>query len=258
MGEILYEIRERYAVITIQDEKTYNSLNKDLINKIIYYLNEAELDVNVRAILLTGVGKAFSAGQNLQVIIQEKLEDFESIVRDQYNPLVLKIRDINKPVIAAVNGVAAGAGANLALVCDVVLAHENAKFIQAFSQIGLIPDTAGTFVLPRLIGFQRAMGYMLTGEPIMAQEALKMGLVYKVYEGKEYHDSVIAFMEKVSAMPTLGIAYTKKLLNLSMNNTLEQQLEAEADYQNKAGHTEDFKEGVQAFVEKRKPIFKGK
>lgn len=258
MGEILYEIRERYAVITIQDEKTYNSLNKDLINKIIYYLNEAELDVNVRAILLTGVGKAFSAGQNLQVIIQEKLEDFESIVRDQYNPLVLKIRDINKPVIAAVNGVAAGAGANLALVCDVVLAHENAKFIQAFSQIGLIPDTAGTFVLPRLIGFQRAMGYMLTGEPIMAQEALKMGLVYKVYEEKEYHDSVKAFMEKVSAMPTLGIAYTKKLLNLSMNNTLEQQLEAEADYQNKAGHTEDFKEGVQAFVEKRKPIFKGK
>lgn len=258
MSEILYTVNDHYCIITIKDEKSYNSLDKNLIDKLLELLNKAELDNNIRAVLLTGYGNAFSAGQNLGVIIENKIEDFKDIVLEQYNPLVLKIRNLNKPVIAAVKGVAAGAGANLALLCDIVLVHENARFIQAFSKIGLIPDTAGTFFLPRLIGFQKAMALMFTGEPISAAEALKMGLVFKVFQDDEYDHSVHEFMMKISNMPTLGLVYTKKLMNQSWNNSLEVQLELEAHYQNLAGRTEDFKEGVQAFVEKRKPVFKGK
>jgi 2-(1,2-epoxy-1,2-dihydrophenyl)acetyl-CoA isomerase len=183
--------------------------------------------------------------------------ELKSIVRDHYNPIILKIRNLEKPVIAAVNGVAAGAGANIALACDIVFAAESASFIQAFSKIGLIPDSGGTFMLPRLMGMQKAAALMMTADKVMAADAEKMNMIYKAVPDAELMTQVAQFAGQLAQMPTKGLGLTKRALNLSVTNNLEQQLAVEEELQTLAGSTYDFNEGTAAFLEKRKPVFKG-
>jgi 2-(1,2-epoxy-1,2-dihydrophenyl)acetyl-CoA isomerase len=220
-------------------------------------LDNARIDNSIRAIVLTGEGKAFCAGQDLVEATDPNGPELQSIVRDHYNPIIEKIRTIEKPVIAAVNGVAAGAGANIALACDIVLAKESASFIQAFSKIGLIPDSGGTFMLPRLIGMQKALALMITGDKVMANEAEKMNMIYKAIPDDNFEEEVNKLALSLAHMPTKGIGLTKRAINESWNNSFEQQLKLEEELQTIAGKTEDFKEGVSAFLEKRKPQFKG-
>ena len=182
---------------------------------------------------------------------------FKAILEEHYNPIIKKIRAIEKPIIAAVNGVAAGAGANIALACDIVIAHENASFIQAFSKIGLIPDSAGTFFLPRLIGFQKAAALMMTGDKVMAAEAEQMGMIYKSVTAEEFDAYIEKLAVNMAKMPTKALGLTKRVLNQSLINNLEEQLELESQYQIEAAQSQDYSEGVNAFVEKRKPIFTG-
>ena len=207
--------------------------------------------------MITAEGKAFCAGQDLSEATDPNGPSLETIVNTHYNPIVRKIRSIEKPIIAAVNGVAAGAGASIALCCDIVLAKKSAVFVQAFSKIGLIPDSASTFFLPRIIGLQKAAGLMMTAEPISAEEACKIGMIYKAFDDDKFESEVQKLAEKISQMPTKGIGLTKRLLNESLTSNLNDQLEKELDYQIIAGQTNDFKEGVSAFLEKRKPNFKG-
>ena len=221
-------------------------------------LDDCNTDANVRAIVITGNGKAFCAGQDLKEVTDPELNPgFRKILEEHYNPIIQKIRTIEKPIVAAVNGVAAGAGANIALACDIVVANEHASFIQAFSKIGLIPDSAGTFFLPRLIGFQKASALMMLGDKVTATEALTLGMIYKLYPTAIFEEEVKILVENLAKMPTKALGLTKRLLNQSMNNNLEQQLALESDLQIEASSTNDYKEGVTAFVEKRKPEFKG-
>ncbi|MFN6038945.1 MAG: enoyl-CoA hydratase-related protein, partial [Bacteroidota bacterium] len=211
----------------------------------------------VRCIFITGEGKAFCAGQDLSEAMDPKGPGIKKIVEEHYNPIISKIRSIEKPVVCAVNGVAAGAGANIALACDIVTAAENATFIQAFSKIGLIPDSGGTFFLPRLIGFQKASALMMLGDKVSAIEASQMGMLYKVFPDDKLMEESLKIAETLSNMPTIGIGLTKRLLNESMENNLLKQLEREGQEQIVAAKSFDYNEGVNAFLEKRKPIFRG-
>lgn len=210
----------------------------------------------IRCMLLTGSGRGFCAGQDLEEAISG-ISEIEEHVETKYNPIVRKIRALEKPVIAAVNGVAAGAGANLAYCCDIVLAAESAKFIQSFVNIGLIPDTGGTYFLPRLVGMHRASVMMMLGEKMSAQEAKDLGLVYQVFPDGELMNGALELAKRMAQMPTRGIGLTKKALNYSLGNTLDEQLAVERDLQGMAGRTHDNAEGINAFLEKRKPVFKG-
>jgi 2-(1,2-epoxy-1,2-dihydrophenyl)acetyl-CoA isomerase len=211
----------------------------------------------IRAVVITGEGKAFCAGQDLAEATDPNGPALHDIVAKHYNPIILKIRALEKPVIAAVNGVAAGAGANIALACDLVIAKENAAFIQAFSKIGLIPDSGGTFFLPRLVGAQKALALMLTGEKVMAPEAEAMNMIYKAVSEEAFEQTVSNLALQLAKMPTKAFGLTKKAVNSSFNQTLEEQLILEEQLQTQAGQTHDFKEGVQDFLEKRSPEFKG-
>jgi len=184
--------------------------------------------------------------------------NLHSIVKDHYNPIVSRIRHIEKPVICAVNGVAAGAGANIAIACDIVVAASSASFIQAFSKIGLIPDSGGTYTLPRLVGFQKASALMMLGDKIVADEAEKMGMIYKCVEDADFESYINTLAERVAAMPTKALALTKKALNLTWQNGIDQQLAVEEIYQTQASESFDYNEGVNSFMEKRKPVFKGR
>ena len=221
-------------------------------------LSTCEKDADIRAVYLTGEGKAFCAGQDLQEAIDpDNGLDLPTIVGGHYNPIIQRIRGIEKPIVAAVNGVAAGAGANIALACDITVAVESASFIQAFSKIGLIPDSGGTFTLPRLIGWQKAAALMMLGEKVSAEDAERMGMIYKCLPEGEFEKGSWNIAEKLSKMPTVGIGLTKRALNRSLNNSLEEQLNLEKELQTAAGNTFDYQEGVNAFLEKRKPNFKG-
>jgi len=179
-------------------------------------------------------------------------------VRDHYNPIIERIRTIEKPIIAAVNGVAAGAGANIALACDITIAKRSAAFIQAFSKIGLIPDSGGTYFLPRIVGTQKAMALMMTGDRVDAATAEQLNMIYKAVEDEEFEEFVQTFSRQVAAMPTRGLGLTKRAVNASFGNDLTAQLKLEEELQTEAGMTYDFREGVNAFLEKRSPVFKGK
>ena len=221
-------------------------------------LDDCEQNTEVRAIVLTGNGKAFCAGQDLKEVTSPELNPgFKKILEEHYNPIITRIRHIEKPVIAAVNGVAAGAGANIALACDIVVAHEKVSFIQAFSLIGLIPDSAGTFFLPRLIGFQKASALAMLGDKVSAEEAERLGMIYKVIPFDSFEDEVHKLAIKLANMPTKALGLIKKSLNQSLTNNLEQQLVLESKYQIEAAQTKDYEEGVSAFIEKRQPNFKG-
>ena len=243
--------------ITFDRPDKFNSFNRELALGVQSALKQAADDAAVRCVVITGNGKAFCAGQDLSEAIDPNGPELSTIVSEHYNPIIVAIRKLPKPVIAAVNGVAAGAGANIALACDIVVAHEKASFIQAFSKIGLIPDSGGTFTLPRLVGFQRASALMMTGDKVPANQALHMGMIYQVFSEEEYEGQVRSLAFKMAQMPTKGLALTKAALNKAYTNDLQKQLDLEEALQVRAGKTNDFNEGVQAFLEKRTPEFKG-
>ncbi len=254
---ILIEKREKSAVIRLNRPDVYNSFNKEMALELQAALDECKEDEAVRAIMMIGEGKAFCAGQDIKEITGEDAPKLSDIIGKHFNPIVKKIREMDKPVIAAVNGVAAGAGANIALACDITVAAESAAFIQAFSKIGLIPDSGGTFMLPRLIGWQKASALMMLGEKISAKEAESMGMIYKVFSNRTFENSAMELLDQLAALPTKGIALTKRALNYSFHSDFDKQLDIEEQLQSIAGQTEDFKEGIEAFVEKRPPVFKG-
>ncbi len=257
MSVALFSVAEGVATITFNRPEKYNSFNREMALAVQDFLKECETDTSIRAICLTGAGKAFCAGQDLQEVIDPEGPELSTIVSEHFNPVIEGIRKIEKPVIALVNGVAAGAGANIALACDVVMAKESATFIQAFSKIGLIPDSGGTFFLPRLIGFQRASALMMLGDKVAAPEAQQMGMIYRYFPDEEFAASSGKIVQKLASMPTRGLGLTKRLLNQSFTNDLTTQLAREDLVQTEAGNTFDYKEGVNAFLEKRKPEFKG-
>lgn len=256
--EILKEINNGVCRITLNRPSVFNSFNKTMAMQLQEVLDDCSVNPEIRAILLTGEGKAFCAGQDLAEAIDPEGPELKSIVRDHYNPIIIKIRELEKPVIAAVNGVAAGAGANIALACDIVIAKKSASFIQAFSKIGLIPDSGGTYFLPRLIGMQKAIALMMTGEKVTADEAERMNMIYKVYEEEQFEEEAMKLAENLASMPTRGLGLTKKAVNLGLFNSLEDQLDLEEQLQTEAGETDDFTEGVNAFIQKRPAIFKGR
>ncbi|HEY0730771.1 MAG TPA: enoyl-CoA hydratase-related protein [Chitinophagaceae bacterium] len=256
MSTVLFEVKNHVGYITLNRPEKYNAFNREMALLMQEKLEECK-EHSIRAVYITGAGKAFSSGQDLEEVVDPNGPDVTTILKEHYNPIIRLIRKLEKPVIAAVNGVAAGAGANIALCCDVVVAAQSASFIQAFSKIGLIPDSGGTYFLPRLIGWQKASALSMLGDKVSAEEADKMGMLYKVFPDNDFQQESIKIAETLATMPTKGLAYTKMLLNTSMDNDYEEQLHDEELYQERAGRTEDYKEGVQAFLEKRKPNFKG-
>ncbi len=258
---ILYEVEQGVARLTLNRPDVLNSFNKEMAQEVQAALVHAQADEAVRTVLLTGAGRAFCAGQDLADVLPAEgkpAPDLGDIVKTSYNPIIRAVRHTEKPFVCAVNGVAAGAGANLALACDLVLASEKASFIQSFSKIGLIPDSGGTFFLPRLVGLPRAAAMMLLGNKVSAQEALEMGMIYKVCEPEALLVETLALARSLATQPTAGFGLIKRGLNASFANDLDTQLDLEADLQGQAGRTQDYDEGVRAFLEKRKPVFTGK
>ncbi|MGF2413065.1 enoyl-CoA hydratase-related protein [Ferruginibacter sp.] len=258
MSSILFEIKNSVAYITLNRPEKFNAFNREMALQMQAYLDECATVPDIRCVYITGAGKAFSAGQDISELVGDKKIAIKQILAEHYNPIVKRIRNLPKPVVCAVNGVAAGAGANIALCCDVVVATESASFIQAFSKIGLIPDSGGTFTLPRLIGWQKASALMMTGDKVTAADAEKMGMIYKVFANDMFEEESKKIALTLSQMPTKGLAYTKHALNMSFAASWEEQLLLEDKFQQKAAATEDYAEGINSFLEKRMPNFKGK
>jgi len=254
---IQFELIEGIGKITLNRPDKYHSFVRKMALQLQSVLDKCNDDKSIRAILITSTGKAFCAGQDLGEATDPNGPNLTQMVQEHYNPIIRKIRNMEKPVVAAVNGVAAGAGASIALCCDIVVACESASFIQAFSKIGLIPDSGGTFFLPRLVGIQKAAALMMTAEPVSAKDAEAMGMIYKVFSDDSFKEESWKLASKLAKMPSKGLGLTKRLLNASYSNNLEQQLDMEDKCQTIAGNTADFKEGIAAFFEKRKPNFKG-
>jgi 2-(1,2-epoxy-1,2-dihydrophenyl)acetyl-CoA isomerase len=257
MSSILFEIRDQIAFITLNRPDKLNSFTREMSLLLQNRLDECASLREVRAVYLTGAGKAFSAGQDLAEVVDPEGPGLKNILREQFNPIVTRIRNLPKPVVAAVGGVAAGAGANIALCCDIVLAAQSASFIQAFSKIGLIPDSGGTWFLPRLVGWQKAAAMAMLGDKISAIEAERMGMVYKVYDNEEFVGASRAIAAVLAQLPTKALAFTKHAFNYSATNSLEAQLMLEDELQQKAAQTYDYSEGVRAFLEKRPAAFRG-
>ena len=240
--------------ITLNRPEVLNSFNEPMAEALASALRAAADDEAVRAVLLTGAGRAFCAGQDLAAVTG----DLGDMVRRQYNPIIRGIRKLEKPVVCAVNGVAAGAGANIALACDITIAAEGVSFIQSFSKIGLIPDSGGTYMLPRLIGMQRAAALTMLGDKLDAARAKEWGLVYDVVPGESLAQVSLDLARRLAAMPTRGLGLTKRGFNEGFANGLESQLALEEELQREAGRTYDYGEGVSAFLEKRAPRFEGR
>ena len=257
MSSILFDVKDNIAIITFNRPDKYNAFNREMALEFQEKLDECKTSKNIRVIYLTGAGNAFCSGQDLDEVVDPNGPGVTSILSQHYNPIIKRIRKLEKPVIAAVNGVSAGAGANIALCCDIVVASQSSSFIQAFSKIGLIPDSGGTYFLPRLIGWQKASALFLLGERIPASEAERMGMIYKVFPDESFAAESLKVASTLAQMPTKALGYTKLALNNSLINNYEDQLHDEELLQERAGNTQDYKEGVQAFLEKRKPVFKG-
>jgi len=257
MESVIFELQKGVATLKLNRPEVFNSFNKEMALRFQNLLDECKENSDVRALFVTGEGKAFCAGQDLQEVTDPNGPKLSEIVSKHYNPIIERIRAIEKPVVCAVNGVAAGAGANIALAADICVATESASFIQAFSKIGLIPDSGGTFFLPRLIGLQKASALMMLGDKISAKEAERLGMIYTCFLDEEFSERAYGLALKLSKMPTKGLGFTKRALNSSFTNSLSGQLALEDQLQTAAGKTYDYKEGVNAFLEKRKPLFKG-
>ncbi|EKF44214.1 2-(1,2-epoxy-1,2-dihydrophenyl)acetyl-CoA isomerase PaaG [Nitratireductor indicus] len=258
---ILHERREGWHRITLNRPEKLNSFNEEQHHALRAALNEAAADETCRTVLLTGAGRGFCAGQDLGDRDPSKpgeRVDLGYTIETFYNPLVRQIRSLGKPVICAVNGVAAGAGANIALACDMVLAAKSAKFIQAFSRIGLVPDSGGTWFLTRLLGEARAKALILTGDALTAEQAEQWGLIWRVVEDDALAGEAEELAERFAKGPTYAYGLIKEAVHLASRNTLDEQLELERDMQRKAGFSDDYREGVTAFLNKRKPTFTGK
>ncbi len=235
----------------------FNSFNQEMGRAFQEALDGAAADHSVRCVIITGKGKAFCAGQDLKEVTAPDAPDFNEIVEHTYNESIRRIRSIEKPIVAAVNGVAAGAGANIALACDLTVARHSAFFIQAFSKIGLIPDSGGTWFLPRLVGMQRAAALTFLGDKLSATEAETMGLIYRSVADDDFDAEIRALTNRIAQMPTRGLALTKRAFNLGWQADLSDHLTTERDLQMEASRTHDYAEGVAAFLEKRSPQFKG-
>lgn len=255
MQTLIEKVVNQTALLTLNRPTVFNSFNREMALALQDALQRCNDDPAIRAIYLTGAGKAFSAGQDLQEAIETEV--LQKILEEHYNPIIRLLRSLEKPVVCGVNGVAAGAGANIALACDIVVAAQSASFIQAFSKIGLIPDSSGTYFLPRIIGIQRASALMMLGEKVSATDAEAMGMIYQCYPDEEFQQQAEALAFRLASMPTKGLAMTKQALNASISNNLEQQLTLEEELQSKASFTHDYFEGVKAFLEKRPPKFNG-
>lgn len=260
--EIESLLEGKLQIAYLNQPETFNSLNKILLKELRTFVHEASKNPEVRCIAISGRGKAFCSGQNLKEALSlGNAEDdriIQKIVIDYYNPLVKEIAHAKKPVVSLVNGAAVGAGAMLALICDISLATESSYFSQAFVNIGLIPDTGGTYWLPKLLGRQQANYLAFTGKKLSATEAKNMGLIADVFPDENFMESAMEVLTTLSNLPTKAISLTKKAFNESYENSLNEQLDLEGILQQEAAETEDFREGVTAFLEKRKPNYKGK
>jgi len=257
MSFILFNISHGVGYITLNRPEKLNSINRVLALLLQETLDECSSNAAIRAVHITGSGKGFCAGQDLEEAANTKDGGFDEVLSQLYNPIVRRIRSLQKPVVAAVNGVAAGAGANIALCCDIVVAAQSASFIQAFSKIGLIPDSGGTHTLPRLVGWQKASALMMLGDKVSAEEAVRMGMIYKVIPDESFAAESVKIATRLAQAPTRGLAFTKEALQSSFQNTLEDQLHEEDILQGRATRTHDFKEGIEAFLAKRQPVFTG-
>ena len=260
MSEILSETRDGYRVITLNRPDKLNAFNEAMHLALRKAIDEAEADESCRALMITGAGRAFCAGQDLSDRVAKPGETvvLGGTLEQHYNPLVRKLRSLPFPVIAAVNGVAAGAGCNIALACDIVVAGLKATFIQSFARIGLVPDSGGTWFLPRLVGDARARGLALLAQDLSAQKAADWGLIWRAIEDEHLMHEATRICEHFAQAPTQGLALIKRALNASAGNSLDAQLDLERDLQRAASLTPDYAEGVRAFMEKRKPKFTGR
>jgi 2-(1,2-epoxy-1,2-dihydrophenyl)acetyl-CoA isomerase len=258
---LLFEPEQGVAKLTLNRPEVLNSFNRPMALELIDALRVVAADSSLRAVMLTGAGRGFCAGQDLAEASPRadgSLPDLGEFVRDGYNPIIRAIRTLEKPVVCAVNGVAAGAGANLALACDIVLASSEATFIQSFAKIGVIPDSGGTFILPRIVGLQRATALTMLAEKVSAEQALAWGMIYRVVEGPVLGEVAWSIAAQLATQPTHGLGLIKRAFNRSLGVDLEQQLDYEEELQREAGRTADYAEGVRAFLEKRKPRFEGR
>ncbi|HCH7882816.1 TPA: 2-(1,2-epoxy-1,2-dihydrophenyl)acetyl-CoA isomerase PaaG [Raoultella ornithinolytica] len=258
---ILSEVEQGVMTITLNRPDRLNSFNDLMHQQLAACLTQAERDENVRCLLITGAGRGFCAGQDLNdrnVDPSGPAPDLGLSVERFYNPLVRRLAALPKPVIAAVNGVAAGAGATLALGCDIVLAARSANFVMAFSKLGLVPDCGGSWFLPRVAGRARAMGLALLGEKLSAEQAAQWGMIWQLVEDAELADTSRQLARYLATQPTFGLGLIKKALQASETNGLDAQLDLERDYQRLAGRSDDYREGVSAFLAKRPPQFSGK
>ncbi|MGC1302404.1 MAG: 2-(1,2-epoxy-1,2-dihydrophenyl)acetyl-CoA isomerase PaaG [Caulobacteraceae bacterium] len=258
---IQFEIESGAARLTLNRPDRLNSFTVQMHGEVAEALTKVEQDDAVRALLITGAGRGFCAGQDLAdraVAPGAEPVDLGDSVERFYNPLIRRLTSLPKPVVCAVNGVAAGAGANIALACDLVLAGKSARFIQSFAGIGLIPDSGGSWVLPRLVGQARALGMALTGQPIGAEQAEAWGLIWKAVDDDKLMDEALTLAGRLASGPTRGLAQTKHLIRTTWSRSLDQELDLERDIMRVLGHSEDYQEGVAAFFEKRPAVFKGK
>lgn len=258
MEHIRYEVSNGVGLIVFNRPQVFNAMNHAMRQEIIQALDDCAANPEVRAVYITGEGRAFCAGQDLQEVVDPNGPSLTDILRTGFNPIVSKMRSLDKPVVCAVNGVAAGAGANIAFAGDITVATASASFTQAFSKIGLIPDSGGTWTLPRLVGMQRAAALMMLSDKLSAEEAVRTGMIWKTFPDESFAAESLKIAETLAQMPTLALALTKKALNESFDNDFDAQLAVEDRYQTIAGQSDDYAEGVRAFLEKRKPVFTGK